>query len=124
MPSAKEHEDNIAHRHRVYRTYRSKADARRNLWDLLADFLTSKFGSVTFLIVNACAFYAWIFINTGHLPGIKVFDPYPFALLTMAVSLEAIFLAIIVLISQNRAARIEEMREEINLQINTVSEGR
>jgi uncharacterized membrane protein len=58
----------------------------------------------------------------GLIPGLQPFDPFPFGLLTMVVSLEAIGLAIIVLISQNRASRIDDLREEIDLQINTVAE--
>jgi uncharacterized membrane protein len=48
--------------------------------------------------------------------------PYPFNLLTTAVSLEAIFLAISVLISQNRSARVDDIREELHLQINLIAE--
>lgn len=56
------------------------------------------------------------------IPGLPSIDPFPFGLLTMVVSLEAIFLAIIVLISQNREARIAELREEVELYINTYAE--
>jgi uncharacterized membrane protein len=67
-------------------------------------------------------FAIWITWNLGLIPGLQPFDPFPFGLLTMVVSLEAIGLAIIVLISQNRASRIDDLREEIDLQINTVAE--
>ena len=55
------------------------------------------------------------------MPGIKPFDPYPFGFLTMVVSLEAIILAILVLISQNRASRVDDIREEIDLQVNIIA---
>ena len=58
----------------------------------------------------------------GLVPGVKPFDPFPFGLLTMVVSLEAIILAIAVLISQNRAAKIDDLREEVHLQINVIAE--
>jgi uncharacterized membrane protein len=87
-----------------------------------ADTLTTKFGTVSFLFINAVWFTVWIIINKGLTP-LSIFDPFPFGLLTMIVSLEAIFLAIIVLISQNREARIAELREEIELQISTLAEG-
>ena len=64
----------------------------------------------------------WILINSGFIPNFQVFDPYPYGLLTTAVSLEAIFLSIIVLISQNRASEIDELREELDLQINIKAE--
>ena len=117
------HEENIKRRKKAIKTYRKRADAKRTLFEKFADFLTAKFGSITFLTLNAIWFVTWILINTDSIPGIDPFDPFPFGLLTMIVSLEAIFLAIIVLISQNRAAKVEEIREEVDLYINSVTEG-
>jgi len=117
------HEENVEKRVSQLKTFKAKANAKRSLAEKFADFLTSKFGSVLFLGLNALWFLVWILINTGRLPIIKPFDPYPFGFLTMVVSLEAIFLAIIVLISQNREARIGELREEIELQVSTIAEG-
>ncbi len=117
------HEERVIHRRRAIKSYRAKVDRRRGLSDRFADFLTEEFGTVFFLSINAIWFLAWILINTGHVPGIRIFDPYPFGFLTMVVSLEAIFLAVIVLISQNRAAKIAEIREEVDLQVNSITEG-
>ncbi|HSW73544.1 MAG TPA: DUF1003 domain-containing protein [Candidatus Limnocylindria bacterium] len=117
------HEENIDNRRRAITSYKAKADAKRTATEKFADWMTIKFGTILFLGVNAIWFFAWIVINKGWIPGIKPFDPFPFGLLTMIVSLEAIFLAIIVLISQNREARIGEVREEIELQISTIAEG-
>ena len=103
------------------KSLKAKANEKRNLAEKFADWLTSYFGSITFLLLNAIWFGAWIFVNTGH-TSIEPFDKFPFGLLTMIVSLEAIFLAVIVLISQNREARIAELREEIDLQLNTITE--
>lgn len=110
------------HHRLVVQSFRAKADAKRTLSDKFADKLTAKFGTVLFLGLNALWFLVWIVINMGLIPGIEPFDPFPFGLLTMIVSLEAIFLAIIVLISQNRAAKIAELREEVDLQINSIAE--
>jgi len=98
--------------------FKAKMDLNRGFADKMADFLTNLFGSVWFLVLNAIWFAGWMLVNTGLIPGIKAFDPFPYGLLTMVVSLEAIFLAIIVLISQNRAAKIADLREEIDLQLN------
>ncbi len=103
-------------------SFKAKMDLRRNFSDKVADFLTDSFGTVSFLFMNVLWFAAWISINTGLVPGVPIFDPFPFGLLTTVVSLEAIFLAIIVLISQNRSANIEDLREEIDLQINVKTE--
>jgi uncharacterized membrane protein len=101
---------------------KARANAQRSFAARLADQLTIVFGSMTFLLVNAVWFAVWIVINLGWIPGVPAFDPFPFGLLTMIVSLEAIILAIIVLISQNRAARIAELREEVALQVEEISE--
>lgn len=74
------------------------------------------------MILNAVFFAAWIIVNTGGIPGIEPFDPFPFGLLTMAVSLEAILLAIFVLVSQNRSSYINSLREEVHLQVNLIAE--
>ena len=116
-------EENVDRRRKAIISFKAKEDAKRTVAEKLADWLTSKLGSVVFLCLNAVWFTAWILINTGKIPGIEPFDPYPFGFLTMVVSLEAIFLAIIVLISQNREARVAELREEIELQVSTISEG-
>lgn len=116
------HQENYNNRRRVIKSFKAKANAKRSPAEKFADWLTSKFGSVVFLSLNAIWFLVWILINTGLIPGVEPFDEFPFGLLTMVVSLEAIFLAIIVLISQNREARIGELREEIELQISTISE--
>lgn len=110
-----------ARRRKAIESFKAKVDARRTFSERLADWLTTSFGTVWFFTVNALFFFVWIIINTGLTP-ITAFDPYPFGFLTMVVSLEAIFLAIIVLISQNRGAKISELREEIELYINTVAE--
>ncbi|MCC2631917.1 MAG: hypothetical protein K0S20_616 [Patescibacteria group bacterium] len=114
---------NKLHRKRhVYTSYKSKADAKRTAAEKFADLMTDSFGSVAFLVLNLTWFVIWIPWNMGLIPGVEAFDPFPFGLLTMIVSLEAIFLAIVVLISQNRAARIADLREEIDLQVNLISE--
>lgn len=116
------HQENVEKRRKIIRSFKAKADAKRTPAEKFADWLTSKFGSIIFLSLNALWFAVWITMNVGWVPGVEPFDPFPFGLLTMVVSLEAIFLAIIVLISQNREARVGELREEIELQISTISE--
>lgn len=113
----------LEQRREVIKSFKAKEDAKRSGPEKFADVLTSRLGSIWFLGLNALWFFGWIVINNNLIPGIKAFDPFPFGLLTMVVSLEAIFLAIIVLVSQNREARVAEVREEIELQLNTMSEG-
>lgn len=101
---------------------KARANAQRGFAARLADRMTLIFGSMMFLTVNCIWFAVWMVINLGWIPGVPAFDPFPFGLLTMIVSLEAIILAIVVLISQNRAARIAELREEVSLQVGEISE--
>ncbi len=87
-----------------------------------ADFLTNSFGTVWFLLINAIIFLVWIVLNSGLITGIEAFDPYPYGLLTTIVSLEAIALSIIVLITQNRTNKLDKLREELDLEINIKAE--
>lgn len=104
------------------RSFKAKMNQNRTITDHIADAINRAFGTSWFLILNALWFGTWILINLDLVPFIQPFDPFPFGLLTMMVSLEAIFLSIFVLISQNRASKIGDLREEIDLQINVQAE--
>jgi len=107
---------------RIIRSFEAKALRRRPPTEKLADWLTSYFGSVTFLLLNLVAFAFWILANSGKIPGITIFDPYPYVLLITAVSLEAIILTTIVLMSQNRQRQIGTLRDELQLQVELITE--
>lgn len=101
---------------------RKKLDGDKKWTDRLADFLTEYFGTVQFLILNALFFLVWILMNLAEIPGVPVFDPFPFGLLTMIVSLEAIFLASVVLITQNRMSKVATLREELDFVVTLQAE--
>ena len=107
---------------KTVKSIKAKADEKRSFLDILADRTTALLGSNIFLFVNLLVFITWIVINTGHIPGITPFDKFPFSLLTTSASLEAIILAILVLISQNRASKVADLREEVQLQVNVITE--
>ncbi|MBV9209419.1 MAG: DUF1003 domain-containing protein [Acidobacteria bacterium] len=86
----------------------------------IADWLAWFSGSMPFLISHTVWFTVWISLNTIILPN--PFDPFPFGLLTMIVSLEAIFLACFVLISQNRQAEKDKVRADIEYDVNIKAE--
>ena len=86
----------------------------RTFGDKIADKVTAIGGSTPFLILNIIWFVSWILINTGAFGHHLIFDEYPFGFLTMVVSLEAIILAVFVLISQNRQSRRAEIRAELD----------
>ena len=114
--------ENEEPRKRIFRSFKAKADAKRTMTEKIADWMTAKSGSSGFLLFNAIVFLFLIFINTRKIKFIPIFDPFPFNLLTMVVSLEAIILAVFVLITQNRTAKVDDLREETHLQINIISE--
>lgn len=87
----------------------------------IADWIAWFSGSMLFLIINGAWFVIWIGVNTLPL-GIEHFDPFPFGLLTMIVSLEAIFLSCFVLVSQNRQAEKDRVRSDIEYEVNIKAE--
>ena len=89
--------------------------------DHLADQITAFSGSMLFFYLNALWFAIWIPLNIGWF-GVEPFDPFPFGLLTMIVSLEAIFLATFVLISQNRQSLQADRRQKVNMQVDMLAE--
>jgi uncharacterized membrane protein len=97
-------------------------ERRRTLQVRLADAITRFSGSMSFVWLHVTWFGLWIAVNMGAVPGYEGFDPFPFGLLTMIVSLEAIFLATFVLISQNRMQAAADRRAELDLHINLLAE--
>lgn len=100
---------------------REKVILDRSLQERVADAITAFSGSMTFVYVHVAWFSAWILVNSGHL-GVRSFDPFPYGLLTLIVSLEAIFLATFVLLSQNRLSGETERRADLNLHIGLLAE--
>ena len=86
----------------------------------LTDSIAAFSGSLTFLALHGVWFLIWVLVNT--VPGLPAFDPFPFGLLTMCVSLEAIFLSVIVLLSQNRQSAKDRIRTDIEYDINLKAE--
>lgn len=94
----------------------------RSLQDRFADAITDFSGSMRFFYLHLVWFGLWIAVNFNWIPGVKPFDPFPFGLLTMVVSLEAIFLSTFVMISQNRESRTNQQRASLDLQIDMLAE--
>ena len=101
---------------RAYGAIKAQRSADRTFIEVVAEKLIDVAGSTPFLVLHMVWFLVWILWNTGVLSS-RPFDPFPFGLLTMVVSLEAIFLAILLLIGQKREASIAELREEVTLQV-------
>lgn len=121
--AASEHGDSPERRrrrfvaNRAFGAIKAQQAERRTALQVVADALNSVASSTPFLFAHVLWFTGWIVYNTGLL-GVPPFDPYPFGFLTLVVSLEAIFLSIFVLMSQQRESAIAELREELALQVN------
>ena len=88
----------------------------------IADKVTTYAGSPPFIILHILWFAGWILTNVGLIPSVAPFDPFPFSFLTLVVSLEAIFLTLLVLMSQNRLTKEADKRAHLDLQVNMLAE--
>jgi uncharacterized membrane protein len=94
----------------------------RTAGDRIADAIAAFSGSIRFVIIHLVCFALWILLNTGPLRLARPFDPYPYVLLSLVVSCEAVLLATFVLMKQNREARRSDTRDHLNLQIDMLAE--
>lgn len=100
---------------------RHKSLNDRTLQDRIADTITTFSGRMSFVYIHVAWFVIWVLLNSGLL-GFAPFDAFPYGLLTMIVSLEAIFLATFILISQNRQDKENDRRADLALHIGLLNE--
>ena len=113
---------NVIHRNiRKIMQVRLKAVREQRVQDRIANGMTSFAGSIVFFCLHIVWFGLWILLNTGRV-GMHPFDPFPHGLLTMVVSLEAIFLSTCVLISQNVLGKEAERLTDLGLQTGLLTE--
>src|SRR5437762_13264495 len=86
--------------------------------DRVADVITGFAGSLNFVYIHAAWFVVWIGINAGLFGASLIYDEFPYGLLTMIVSLEAIFLSTFVMVSQNRQSARSDIRADIDFENN------
>jgi uncharacterized membrane protein len=119
-PASVEDEGVLAETAREVEALEAEQRERESRQERLAHRLTAATGTMKFVVINLIWFASWIVLN---LPGMPTgFDPFPFALLTMLVSLEAIILSVLVLISENAQSRRAERRASIDMQVNVLAE--
>lgn len=94
----------------------------RTVADRISDTIANFVGSIPFVLLHVAWFGVWAAVNCGVLGKFWKFDPYPFALLCMLVSLEGVLLSTFVLIKQNRMGRHADQRDHLDLQINLLAE--
>lgn len=101
--------------------HREQHKRKLSAYERVAFRIAELCGKPSFLVGNAIFFALWILVNTGRL-GMRAFDPYPYGLLTTIVSLEAIFLSLFLLLSQNRMQELADRQSELDLQVNLLTE--
>jgi uncharacterized membrane protein len=122
MPAARSVSTHMERNVRAIAQLEREAMEGRNAADRLSDAIAKAAGSAVSVAVHVVLFTVWITLNVGLVPLVPVFDPYPFSFLTLVVSLEAIFLSVFVLKSQNRASHLGERRAHLDLQIDLLAE--
>jgi uncharacterized membrane protein len=110
-------EENI----RAIARLQTQAQERRTATQRVSDWITVRAARESSIGFHIVWFAAWILVNSGHLI-VKPFDPFPFTLLTTIVSLEAIFLTLFVLASENRLTQDADRRGHLDLQVNLLAE--
>jgi uncharacterized membrane protein len=103
---------------RLEQQFLEQRTLRERLGDAIADFA----GTMTFVILQLAVFAVYALLNSGMVPGIRPWDPYPYILLALLVSLEGVLLSTFVLMKQNRMSRRTEQRDHLDLQINLLAE--
>jgi len=111
-------------RHSVSRDINEEVEDKRTRVLKMADWISEFSGSLEFLFIHLGIFFVWIVLNAGPLSRLSFgnFDPFPFGLLTMVVSLEAIILSVFVLLSQNRQVARDRVRNDIEYHVNLKAE--
>lgn len=101
---------------------RSSLDFTKSWTDHVTVFLIELLGSMRFLAFCGFFFAIWILWNVHPFSAIKSFDPFPFPILEMSVSIFAIILSVSVLINQNRQGKIEAVRRQVEFEVNVRAE--
>ena len=109
-------------RHTASRNVNLEVEETRTMVQQAADWIAAFSGSIPFLMMHVVVFALWLVLNSVPIRGFAPFDPYPYGFLTLAVSLEAIFLSVFVLLSQNRQVAKDRIRSDIEYDVNLKAE--
>lgn len=95
---------------------------RRSPSERFADGVGLFAGSLPFVVLHLVLLVGWLLLNSGKVPPVRPFDPYPFSLLGVIVAVEAVILSSFILMRQNRMMRRGERRDHLNLQVDLLAE--
>lgn len=122
IPHASTHENPAKRNIQAIAELDREAVEEQSASDRLSAAISRFVGSLAFVAAHIVWFFVWAAWNLGLIPGLHPFDPFPFGLLTMAVSLEGVLVATFVLITQNWMNRQAERRAHLDLQVNILAE--
>lgn len=95
---------------------------RRTVGERFGEAIVGAIGTMWFVGLQVALMVVWILLNAGAVPGFEPFDPFPFGILALIVSSECVFLAVFILIGQNRGTRQDAHRDHLHLQVSLLAE--
>lgn len=96
---------------------RGEVVKRRSRLATLVEQIGHALAHPAFFLTLLVGHLAWLLLNLPIYPGFTPWDPYPFTFLATIASIEAPFIALLVLMHQQRDQRVSELREETHLQV-------
>lgn len=99
-----------------------EAHRHRTLSTRIGSAITGGIGTFASVVVHLSIIIAWCVYNSGRIRGVTPFDPFPYALLTLIVSMEGVLITLFILLTQNRMSREADLREHLNLQMGILIE--
>jgi uncharacterized membrane protein len=96
------------------------SNMKRTFGQRVADAFAGVIGSWTFILTQVSLLLTWMVLNV--VAWVHHWDPYPFILLNLTLSFQAAFAGPVLMMSQNRQARLNEQRNHLDLQINLLAE--
>jgi len=98
------------------------ANRRRSRSEAIYEFVAGSFGTLNFVAFQLIGVILWVTINSGLMPPVRPFDPFPFPILNQIIALEAVLITAFVLMKQNRMSKLADRRAHLDLQINLMTE--
>jgi uncharacterized membrane protein len=92
--------------------------------EAITDAIGGFVGTISFVVAQVLVCGAWVVVNAGTFRQLAPFDPFPYPLLSSITSLEAVLLAAVVLMKQNRMGMVADRRDHLDLQVNLLTEQR
>ncbi len=121
LRAAEERLTAVIQRKRASRDVNALHDESMTIGQRLADRIASTMGSWPFIIVQSCILVLWVILNVTELFW-RAWDPYPFILMNLVLSMQAAYAAPVIMMSQNRQSAKDRLQAELDLRTNLHAE--